>query len=255
LFILPYFHDFIEGTVGFLLAVAANSSTTKTINMKKVLIFLMALSLFAACNNDKGKMGQKKADYREKDDYGSNDEQTDDKSGKDDDSKNEDYTSNDGWAEKDRSKFLADCMTGFEKDQGTGKKICSCVLGKIENKYSSLEEADRRGGEAEGKKMGMECAEEMNISTNQKTNTDEEDNNKDYAGSGWPESEIQAFVTNCVKTAQKKGMEYLDAQSYCDCMQYKLEKIYPNINDSRLRNLNMESPSIKRMVESCLPGN
>lgn len=226
--------------------------------MKKIFIFLMAVSLFIACNNDKGKL-DKKADYREKDDYSDNDEkkdeQSDDKGRKNDDSENSDYTSNDGWAEKDKSKFLSDCMTGFANNQSQGKQICSCVLGKLEKKYTSLSEGDAKGGEAEGKKMAMECLQDLNISTNDDNNNNENvdnDKNNYNAGSGWPESEVKAFVTTCVKEAQKTGLEYLDAQSYCDCMQYKLEKLYPSISDSRLTNLNMESAAMKKMAKSCL---
>jgi hypothetical protein len=230
--------------------------------MRKLIFLLIACSLFMACNNDKPKYDRdRNADYREKDDYNNKDEQTDDKSRKDEDSNNDDFKSEDGWTEKDKSKFLEDCMNGFGEKQDIGKKICPCALNKYEKKYASLSEANR-AGEGEAKKMRKECAEEMNNDTdnsdndgNDKGSNDNEKNKSDDASSGWPESDKKDFVTNCVSEAEKKGMEYLDAQSYCDCMQYKLEKLYPSINDSRLKSLNLESPSIKRMIKSCLPGN
>lgn len=47
-------------------------------------------------------------------------------------------------------------------------------------------------------------------------------------------------------------MEELDAQSYCDCMQDKLEKKYPNSGDPELLTLDMDSPAMKTMVNDCL---
>ena len=223
--------------------------------MKKLLIFLMAFSLFAACNNDKGKL-DKKADYREKDDYSNtddknNDEQSNDKSKKDEGT--EDFTSNDGWSEKDNNKFFVDCMSGFVNNQDMGKKICPCALEKFQKKYSSYNDVETKSNEAEGNRIGAQCKQELNIDDN---NVEVDNDKSNYnADSGWPEIEIKEFVTNCVKAAEKNGMEYLDAQSYCDCMQYKLEKLYPNVRDSRLTNLNMESSAMKKMVKSCLPGN
>jgi hypothetical protein len=223
--------------------------------MKKVLIFLMALSLFAACNNDKGKMGEKKADYREKDDYGSNDEQTDDKSGKDDDSKDEDYTSNDGWSEKDISKFNVECMSGFGNNQDLGKKICPCALEKFQKKYSSYSEVEAKSSEAEGNRIGAQCKDELGLADNNNRNNDENDNGNDgadYSSGGWTSNEVQKFVKPCVKEAQKSGLEYLDAQSYCDCMQYKLAQKMSYAEADRLTEADLKKPAMVRMIKSCL---
>lgn len=134
--------------------------------MKKLLIFLMAFSLFTACNNDKGKYSRddKNSNNREKDDYRNKDDRNnDDKSTEEDKNKNE-HTSNGGWTESDKSKFLEGCLEGFDNNQQTlGKKICPCALDKFEKKYASGNEMNERSGEAEGKKIGKECAEEMNI--------------------------------------------------------------------------------------------
>ena len=219
----------------------------------------MAFSLFTACNNDKGKISRdKESGYkdREKDDYSNKDgENKDDKSNKDDRDK-KDYSSNDGWAERDRNKFIEECLAGFDNtQQALGKKICPCVLTKVEKKYSSFSDADAKGSEAEGKKMGKECAEGMNINTTN-TNTNNDDDGADYSSGGWTSNEVKRFVNGCVSEAEKGGMEYLDAQSYCDCMQFKLAKIYPNAKDvDRLTEADLETPAMKRMIKSCLPGN
>jgi hypothetical protein len=221
--------------------------------MKKLVILLLMTGLFAACNNDKG---GKKADYREKDDYSnsdSKDEESGDKSKKDDNQGN--FNGGDGWTESDKTKLLSECMAGFGDKQDIGKKICPCLLEKVVQQYSSYAEAEK-APQSEGEKMGKECALELNINTNQNnSNQDADDNQPNNAGSGWPQSEVQEFVNACVAKAKKNGMKYTDAQSYCECMQYKLEKTYPNISDNRLQNLNLESPEMKSMIKSCLPGN
>jgi hypothetical protein len=226
--------------------------------MKKLLILLMSFSLFMACNNDKPKYDRdRNADYREKDDYNNKDEQTDDKSRKDEDSNNDDFKSEDGWSEKDKSKFLEDCMGGFGDKQGIGKKICPCALSKYEKKYASLSEANR-AGEGEAKKMGKECAEEMNINTNN-NDTDNSDNdgndNADYSNNGWTSSQVKKFVNDCVGEAEKSGLEYLDAQSYCDCMQDKISRNLSFAEANRLTEADLKTAAMKRMIKSCLPGN
>ena len=218
--------------------------------MKKLVILALAISLFAACNNDKG---GKKADYREKDDYSNTDEkktddQDDGKSKKDDNQGS--FNGSDSWPESDKTRVLSECVAGFGSNSESGKKICPCILEKIMEKYSSYAEAEKAPA-SEGEKIGRDCAMQMKSSTSQ----DGDDDQSSNAGAGWPESERQEFVNACVAKAKKNGMQYLDAQSYCDCMQYKLEKTYPNISDSRLLNLNLESPAMKSMIKSCLPGN
>ena len=234
--------------------------------MKKLLIFLMASTLFIACNNDKG--GGKKADYRDKDDYSNTDSKDkddntgdDDKQGKDKSEKNDDdqndVTSNDGWSESDNNKFTAECMTGFGNQQAIGKQVCPCALEKFQKKYNSYAEVQAKSSEAEGNRIGKQCAEELNINiSSNKDNNTTDNNQEDYSNAGWSSSEVKKFVGDCMRTAQAGGMEELDAQSYCDCMQDKLSKIYPSFKEAnKLTTADLSTPSMKRMVKSCLPGN
>jgi hypothetical protein len=222
--------------------------------MKIIVILLMALSLFGACNNDKGR-DNKNADYREKDDYGNNDDQSNEKSRKDDDRNSNENTTSDGWTEKDKSKFLSDCIGGFGDKQALGKKVCACALDKFEKKYTSLDEANKKGGEADGERMGKECVNEMNINTNNDDNNSNEvtDNDKsNYAEKGWPAFEVRDYVTSCVGEAIKSGMNKYDAQSYCECMQVKMEKKFPDIKVAgRLSEEEIVSIS-KKFAPGCL---
>lgn len=69
---------------------------------------------------------------------------------------------------------------------------------------------------------------------------------------GWSAREINEFTTNCVSSASAgdNGMVRAAAQKYCDCMLDKLQKLYPNANDAAF--IDMESESMKQMVQDCL---
>lgn len=89
---------------------------------------------------------------------------------------------------------------------------------------------------------------------------DNTDQNKDNNGNtnnnsrgSWSSVEVDAFITNCVSSAVNGGMQRTKADSYCNCMQRKLETLYPNVNDAgSLTEEDMNSPSMQRLVKDCL---
>lgn len=89
---------------------------------------------------------------------------------------------------------------------------------------------------------------------------DNTDQNKDNNGNTdnnsrgtWSSVEVDAFITNCVSSAVNGGMQRTKADSYCNCMQRKLETLYPNVNDAgSLTEEDMNSPSMQRLVKDCL---
>jgi hypothetical protein len=150
--------------------------------MKKLLIFLMACSLFTACNNDKTARERDRTNSsRDKDDY-----RNDDKSSDRNDARNTDDNS------RDRDK-----------------------------------------------------------SDNSNDRNDDNSRNDDRTSSGgWTSAERHEFVSNCVNTAVSGGMESPRAQSYCDCMQVKLERMYPRSSD--VVNIDVESTEMQNMMRNCL---
>ena len=206
--------------------------------MKKVLIFLMALSLFTACNNDKGKL-DKKADYREKDDYGNADRE------KDKNSKDDEYKS-DGWSKSDKKAFNEKCLSSLKDDEEKAKKFCPCLFEKVSKKYASMQEMDERSSEAEGKSLATQCVEDMGGNTgNEETDTDK----SDYAG-GWTRSDENKFVDECVGTASKNVGE-TRANQYCDCMLDKIKKMYSSYAEATLKLGRMSQDQIDRLAEDC----
>lgn len=214
--------------------------------MKRLFIFLLATSLLTACK-DKAKTTPEKD--REKDDYGTVDENKD--NSKDDGAFAK--TGGEEWTDADKKTFYQQCETTME-GKDVPSTFCSCVFEKAKVKYSSMKEMDEKSTEEEGKRWATACINESKGNSGDATSSIND--SQSDGSSSWPASEVKAFVTNCVKEAEKGGMQYLDAQSYCDCMQYKIEQLYPNIADAgRITAADLETPSMKKLIKSCLPGN
>ena len=71
---------------------------------------------------------------------------------------------------------------------------------------------------------------------------------------GWPSGERYAFIVECVNAA-KAGMSEDAARFYCYCMQEKVEKKYPTIEEaSGLSNDERQSPAWQELIKSCRTG-
>ncbi len=84
--------------------------------------------------------------------------------------------------------------------------------------------------------------------------TDPPANNNEYtASASWPASERASFISNCVSTAITGKMDEGLAKRYCNCMQVKMEVMYPNIIDAAaLTDADMATPSMQRIIKDCL---
>ncbi len=82
---------------------------------------------------------------------------------------------------------------------------------------------------------------------------DKDNNGNNNSRGSWSSAEVDAFTTNCISSAVNGGMQRTKADSYCNCMQRKLETLYPNVNDAgNLTEEDMNSPSMQRLVKDCL---
>lgn len=66
-----------------------------------------------------------------------------------------------GWTTRDKNSFRDQCESsltdkGYSSNQA--RQACDCVLGKLVKRYSSLKEADEKGGESAGAQAMQECA-------------------------------------------------------------------------------------------------
>ncbi len=92
-----------------------------------------------------------------------------------------------------------------------------------------------------------------NNDKNKEGNTNYTNDNNNTDKGGWSSSDVKKFVDNCVSTAVNNGNQEGFAKDYCNCMQKKLERKYPNANDISTADLN--SPEIKDMEKDCNGGN
>ena len=73
----------------------------------------------------------------------------------------------------------------------------------------------------------------------------------DSRSTGWSAKDVRDFVSECVPAAAKNGLTNAQATDYCECMQQKIERQYPDINDAA--RIDMESPEMQQMVQDCAP--
>lgn len=210
-------------------------SFTKTKIMKQFLILLLSCGFLLSCNNDKKDPNRRPT---ERDDYRSKDEKD-----KDPDNKKTDYNDNDGWSKADIRLMNEKCLESLDNDEEKARLFCPCMLEKVQRKFSSYNDLDSRGTEAEGRRMGEECKTAI-------TGDDTKEDNNNYSGGAWPSTYVNQFVNSCVSQAVGGGMSSSIAKSYCSCMQQKLEKLYPDPADAG--SVDMDSPSMKRMIKDCL---
>ncbi len=241
------------------LFIKLNKSSIKTLIMKRAFIFLLSVGLLASCNNNKGKgglfgglggdKGTNEKNTRDKDDYSDRDDKN--KDANKDDRYKDDNKGGGGWSSSDRNYFLRSCRDELSDE------ICNCVLGKLEREYSSLTEADEKGGEAAGRRLGQECASGSTGGNNDDREAkDDRENTNFEGGSGggdWSASDRKSFVDGCATVAEKGGMTQNKAEDYCSCMQQKLEKNNMSARDAGgLTDADMESAAMKNMIKNCL---
>ncbi len=224
--------------------------------MKKLLILLLSVSLLTACKNDKTKSASD-TEKTSKDDYRNGDAEDKDKkdddgdidrnSGNYDDVVDDDEEGNhvaDGakWSSRDITGFKAKCEQAAIKNGATtteAQTYCNCMLRKLSTKYPDINDINMEGSDV--KVMATQC-EETAIKSTSSTSS-----------AGWTRKQELDFVNSCVREAKKGGMEDLDAQSYCDCMQYKVEKLYPSyVEANRLTEADLKKPSMQKMIQDCL---
>ena len=104
----------------------------KNKHMKKALFFLIAVTLFTACKNEK-----RPSTNRVKDDYRSNDKNTDNSNNdRNTDSRDkEDNTAS--WPRSDENKFMDECESSAKENVGAvrANEYCDCMLQKMKKMF------------------------------------------------------------------------------------------------------------------------
>ncbi len=195
--------------------------------MRQLLIFLFAMTLFAACNNNKG--------------WSIADNQK-------------------------GMKRCMDEVEG-KVDDKTGKKYCSCVLEKVMAKYPSFDVADDKMTDEEVTKLGQACAKQLKIGGGDMGNEDEDvmdgkkgkkkgglfgGDDENGGGGGWSAKDKNAFISPCTDGLVQQGYTRAQARQLCNCAIEKIEKKYSSLQDADQRG--GESAGSKAMQECLTAG-
>jgi hypothetical protein len=78
---------------------------------------------------------------------------------------------------------------------------------------------------------------------------DEKSTRDNDSRSSWNSDHVKIFVDNCAGEAVKNGLQRSEATEYCECMQRKLEVMYPDPQD--VGNIDTESSEMKDMIRKC----
>ena len=116
-----------------------------------------------------------------------------------------------GWSAAEKEVFFDACLKELTWSKDSSTRYCNCMLEKIEKIYPSATDAVKLTQD-KAVELATDC-----FATEIKQTT-------------WSESQRTEFVKQCEASAAKNvGAE--KAKAYCDCMQPKIEKEFPNPAD------------------------
>ena len=147
------------------------------------------------------------------------------------------------WTEAIKEKYRNALLTQdlvANLGEENGKKYSDCVVGKFVLKYSSPAELELFGTEEVGKELGKGCISELGLGVSQ---------NHSY----WTSEQRQKFIGDCSPSAQSpEGMDSDQANSYCDCMQRKIEEKYSWEETFKMGDSALQTEEWKKIIDSCV---
>lgn len=165
-----------------------------------------------------------------------------------------------GWTTEQKEKSRKTCIdeVAGKFDDSIVKKYCDCFVEKMIQKYPSYAEADKKGTQEEGMKMGEACIAELKLN-NQGNNDNSEtgggsggDQGNGGADNGWTQAQFQQFVQGCASTAQKmQGMTAEQASAYCECMTRKVAQKYSFEVAARMTAADFQSQEWINAADEC----
>lgn len=123
----------------------------------------------------------------------------------------------DSWPQSEKDAFLENCISSavVSFSEEDAKKYCDCAMEKIIAQYPTTDEAKGITADVMMKLAG-ECIESLGIEPKESATAD-----------NWPQSEKDAFMTNCIAGASEKVGEER-AKDYCDCALHNILVKFPD---------------------------
>ncbi len=141
-----------------------------------------------------------------------------------------------GWSPEDRADFITECIDVAKKNfsEDSARSYCYCMQEKVELKYPDIKEADK-------------------LTTTVLQSPEWQAKLKDCLSfSKWSDADRYEFLDECIQAA-KESIGEKKANSYCGCMLYKIERMYPDPKDTdKLTDEVMAGPTWKKIIQACL---
>ena len=140
-----------------------------------------------------------------------------------------------GWPSNDRYTFIADCIGTAKKNMSsdTARFYCYCMQEKMELKYPNFADANK-------------------ITAKELSSSEWIKEIKSCLTGTWPANERKEFLTSCVNSA-KASLGETKATNYCECMMFKIEKLYPDPNDAaKITGEDFKTDYWQKLIKGCL---
>ena len=161
-----------------------------------------------------------------------------------------DRDSDGGWTNKLRNKYLNQCIDEAGDNEKLARKVCSCVLEKVEKKYT-VEEAEELS-EAVGAKLARECMDAEGDGGKENDDYGDRKKNDDDEGGDWTNRQRNQYIQECSTAAQQlQGFTAREADSYCECMTRKIEKKYSFKEASSLTTADLQTQEWVQAAADC----
>lgn len=142
-----------------------------------------------------------------------------------------------GWSSEDRHTFINSCIETAKEGMShdSARFYCYCMEELIEHKYPNVEDVAK-------------------LQEGEFNKPEWQDKVAGCLGGTWKSEERNVFLENCISSAKDGGIDAVKATNYCECMLFKIEKMYPDALEAGevLSKEDLKSPAWQKLIKSCL---
>ena len=140
-----------------------------------------------------------------------------------------------GWPSSERYSFITECIGTAKKNMSgdSARFYCYCMQEKMEAKYPDVKDASK-------------------ITAKELSSAEWVKEIKSCIGGTWTAKEREEFVTSCINSA-KASLGETKSKNYCECMLFKIERIYPNSDDAaKITAEDFKTDYWQKLIKGCL---
>lgn len=160
------------------------------------------------------------------------------------------------WSQADEQQWMQVCTgQANNMDAATSKNYCSCMMEKLEQKYTSYADMNQKGTYEDGVTLGKACLQSINRGGNVNNNNGNGGgglgggNNN---GAAWSANDEQKFMGTCIQNATNAGADQQTATAHCNCTLKKIQAKYSSYDEA---NTKMTTQQVTAMEQECNDNN